>query len=763
MGVPRGPRTLQARFLLALALIGIVPLGLVGLGVAILDRQAMAEQSAQELTGLARGLASQLDVYMQGLLHNAQAMAALDEIVSMHPARQEALLKNLFHHYRQFMTLTTFGRSGRPVASVPPLKLSLVAERASFRTAIGRGHQAWMVAAGLITRRQLLLIHTPIRDANRRVVGVLGTTVDLENLSAVVGRVQVGGGGQAFVLDATGHVLLHPDRTAVQERRDYAWLGVLTGNGLAGTGRVRYETDGGAHIAGYSPVPDLGWTVVVERPETEVLGLAQRSWHLTLIGLATSACLALMTSTFLARTLTQPVRELAAAARAFEAGDAAVPLPVLSEADGELGTLVEAFVAMRTAVVGREAALRESEERYRQLVELSPDAIVVHSDDVIDFINTAGVKLLGATRPEQLLGTSISDVILPASLGTGGAPQQTAQEEGGGDRSEYQLVRLDGQVLAIEAAATVTTYRHAPATQVVIRDISARKQVEATIRRHNELLETTVQARTAELQKAKEAAEAANQAKSEFLANMSHELRTPLHSILSYAALGDKRLTTAKPERLGQYFTSIQDSGHVLLALLNDLLDLAKLEAGKMTFDLAPCDLGALCARVVDEFQSLFSEQALTLQYTPPPPPMTICVDAQRFMQVVRNLLSNAVKFSPAGSTITLGLFGGEGHVRVSVQDQGPGLPPGELEAVFDKFVQASTTKTGAGGTGLGLAICWEIVTAHGGRIWAENGADGGAVFCVELPWQRPEPTHDVTPRAEGTEAPRSHCLSGSA
>ncbi|HEY7494570.1 MAG TPA: HAMP domain-containing sensor histidine kinase [Candidatus Tectomicrobia bacterium] len=271
------------------------------------------------------------------------------------------------------------------------------------------------------------------------------------------------------------------------------------------------------------------------------------------------------------------------------------------------------------------------------------------------------------------------------------------------------------------------------------------------------------------------AAEAANRAKSEFLANMSHELRTPLHSILSFASFGVKRYATTPPDKLGHYFTMIQQSGKTLLALLNDLLDLAKLEAGKMTFDFQPTNLGVLITTAADEFSSLVSERHITVHWQAPSVAVEATVDAGKLKQVLRNLLSNAVKFAPKGSTIALALQHVAQRVVVSVRDQGPGIPEEELETVFDKFVQSSRTKTGAGGTGLGLSICYEIITAHQGRIWATNNADGGAEFTFELPLAlspQTEPTM-VTGTVESspgmwdtvpsTPASSSHCLSNGA
>jgi len=237
---------------------------------------------------------------------------------------------------------------------------------------------------------------------------------------------------------------------------------------------------------------------------------------------------------------------------------------------------------------------------------------------------------------------------------------------------------------------------------------------------------------------ARDAAEFANRAKTEFLANMSHELRTPMHGILSYAQFGRQRTGRVSEEKLQEYFTEIDTCGRRLMALLNDLLDLAKLESGKMRYVLENGVMEEHIDIVLAELAPVAEKKQITIHKDIDLQRCSLPFDRDRIDQVLRNLLANALKFSESGGEIccTTRSVEKEGRtwLKVSVRDQGIGLPEDELDTIFDKFIQSSATNTGSGGTGLGLAICRQIIQDHKGEIWAENNRDGGATFSFILP-----------------------------
>lgn len=310
----------------------------------------------------------------------------------------------------------------------------------------------------------------------------------------------------------------------------------------------------------------------------------------------------------------------------------------------------------------------------------------------------------------------------------------------------YQLVAIAREV-SLRKNYTVRAAKTTHDELGVLSDafntmLSQIQERDETMTSFNQVLEHRVTERTRDLEAAKEVAESANQAKSQFLANMSHELRTPMHAILSYAAFGLEEIDSATREERHKYFTRIKDSGNRLLNLLNNLLDLSKLEAGKMDFTMQQADMRKVLDSTVKELESLLEKKNLKVEVQDTREIRIAAFDSSRVVQVLNNLLSNAIKFSPENSTITVELNDEEDHnygwnskgLRVAVRDQGMGIPENELEAVFDKFVQSSKTRTGAGGTGLGLAICKEIISGHNGRIWAANNASKGACFSFVLP-----------------------------
>ena len=254
-------------------------------------------------------------------------------------------------------------------------------------------------------------------------------------------------------------------------------------------------------------------------------------------------------------------------------------------------------------------------------------------------------------------------------------------------------------------------------------------------------LEQKVQERTRELaaalgeldDKSREL-EAVSRHKSEFLANMSHELRTPLNAIIGFSQVLREQLFGEVNEKQGEYLDDILSSGNHLLALINDILDLSKVEAGQIELEVAPFSLREALERGVVMVREQATNDGVQIELSAAPDVDIVTGDERRIRQVIFNLLSNAVKFTPAGGAVDVSARQVNGEVRVSVADTGPGIAPEDHERIFDEFQQTETGIEQREGTGLGLALSKRLVELHGGRIWVESELGEGSTFVFALP-----------------------------
>jgi signal transduction histidine kinase len=264
--------------------------------------------------------------------------------------------------------------------------------------------------------------------------------------------------------------------------------------------------------------------------------------------------------------------------------------------------------------------------------------------------------------------------------------------------------------------------------------VTSLQENEAALQRHAEELERRVKERTQELQTANLELEAASRHKSQFLASMSHELRTPLNAILGYTELIVDQIYGEVPERIRDVLERVDKSGRHLLGLINDVLDLSKIEAGELTLSLSDYSMKEVVQTVITAVESLAAEKKLALKVAVAPDLSPGRGDERRIVQVLLNLVGNAIKFTEVGE-VRIQAQAADGAFLVSVSDTGSGIALGDQQKIFEEFQQIddSATKT-KGGTGLGLAIAKRIVEMHGGRIWVESTPGQGSTFWFTVP-----------------------------
>ena len=228
--------------------------------------------------------------------------------------------------------------------------------------------------------------------------------------------------------------------------------------------------------------------------------------------------------------------------------------------------------------------------------------------------------------------------------------------------------------------------------------------------------------------------ELASQHKSQFLANMSHELRTPLNAILGYSKLIMQNIYGEVPGKIREILERVEQSGRHLLSLINDVLDLSKIEAGQLALSLNEYSMKQVIQTVFTAVEALAGEKRLALKVTVPADLPRGKGDERRITQVVMNLVSNAIKFTDAGE-VTVEATASDGSFVVSVSDTGPGISAADQQKIFEEFQQVDSSSTRKkGGTGLGLSIAKRIIEMHGGRIWVESSPGEGSTFWFTLP-----------------------------
>jgi PAS domain S-box-containing protein len=361
----------------------------------------------------------------------------------------------------------------------------------------------------------------------------------------------------------------------------------------------------------------------------------------------------------------------------------------------------------------------ERQKRYLEaLVEASPTAIVaVGFDGTIRSWNPAAERLFGFASAEAL-GKELDPLVAPREDLLQEARQRSALDAVGKtpDPSVTQRIRKDGSLVDVAIASTPI--------------IVAGEQI-GYFAFYSDVSE--LQQRTRELAEKGRELEIASKHKSDFLANMSHELRTPLNAIMGFSEVLREQMFGDLNERQLAYVDDVLAAGKHLLSLINDVLDLAKVEAGKMELELSEFAISDILKSAVSMHSERAGRQGVELSLTTEPETITVTADERRVRQVVFNLVSNAVKFTPVDGRVEISARADNSHVEVGVSDTGPGIAPEDREMIFEEFGQTTDGKR-ADGTGLGLPLSRKLVELHGGRLWAESEPGHGSTFRFTLP-----------------------------
>lgn len=647
-----------------------------------------------------------------------------------------------------------------------------------------------------------LSAYEPLRDQAGNIVGMLYGGVRQKSIEARVRpailQTKVGKTGYAFVVHGKGK---EQGQYVVSQRgerdgediweikdsdgryvvKDFVNKAIALKPGELATARYRWQNPGDppprwktCRLAYYAPWDwVIGVTVYDEELQTyrAVLGdgLSQMTRIMGLTGLVITLMIGLL-GVIIARSIARPVQLMTRAAEVIIGGDLNQNVDIQS--DDEVGVLANTFnfmtAELRQTLDGLyqeiqdrkrvEEALRLNEQKFRAVFDQTFQLIgVLANDGKVLQVNQTALRFVGVNE-DAVLGKPFWETPWwTHSTELQQRVRAAVQEAAAGKLVRFEAAHIMANELVryIDFSLKPVIEESGRVAQLVAegRDITIRKQAEEELHRYKDSLEATVQQRTEELLLARDQAEAANKAKSMFLANMSHELRTPLNAILGFSSLVSRepQLTASQRENL----EIINRSGKHLLTLINDVLELAKVEAGRLQIEANPFDIcvmvreviAMLQLRAVEKGLQLLIEQSVTF-------PCHIKGDEAHLRQVLVNLVNNAIKFTEQGCvTIRLSVEPEDNrHIRIEVDDTGPGISADDQQSLFKPFVQLAPG-TKQEGTGLGLVITRQLVELMGGTINIQSTLGTGSLFRIDLPVEMADEGDNLSQQAEKMEA----------
>jgi len=738
------PRTLRGTLLLLLGA-ALVPVLLVQVGIYFKHFREQRAQEVQANLEVARSVGATFETYAADVLRQELVLGLAFASVHPPPPDETArLLDASVQDYPSLHDLAWVSPSGEILASTLPAAVGMgLGDRPYFLQV--QGGAEWAISellAPAFSESPVFVIARGIRDPGGALQGVMTALVDPARLASVLG-IERARGGAISLLDSQGFpVFRFPPVPITRAQREKTAQMPLVARAVAGheaTGTLTPACCAEPRIVAATPIASLGWIAWADRPVAEVMAPLVRGLVLDSALVLAVAVLAFLTAAKLGGRLARSIGLLRDEAAAIGLGQ--LDRTVSVDRPTELAELAGAFnhmageLRLRQAeiegLLGAERTARTAAEEARSQVDailasITDGFFALDPEARLSYVNPEGERLL-RRRGEDLLGLNVWEEFPEA--------RQTRF------RTSYQHVMETQESQVVEDYYPpfgqwfeARTYPSKGGVSVFFQDVTERHRVQDELRR------------------AVEAAETANRAKSQFLANMSHEIRTPMNAVIG---LTDLVLGTPLAREQRQYLGVVRNSADSLLQIVNDILDFAKIEAGRLEFAAESFAPRELVERTAQALALRAHEKGLELAcQVAPDVPAAVVGDAHRVRQVLTNLIGNAVKFTDQGEILVrvrrLEDRGGDGcRLRFSVKDTGIGIPSEKMGVLFQAFTQVDESATRRhGGTGLGLAISKEIVEGMGGsiRVWTREGQ--GSVFSFTAAFGLPPAAPQAGPPA---------------
>ncbi|MFC2061108.1 ATP-binding protein [Elusimicrobiota bacterium] len=677
------------KFILVLVIIAVIPLTLVGIKMININKTALQETTRYNHITTARFLSSRIDDFVGALREKLLFLISSQVIGTLDFNGKQALIQSLLSSTDYFVTVSMVNSSGEEyVKTYHPdyagdVKIKNIADTQLFKQAQGKPAISGVYRSEGDPRMDVIY---PLSGE------YVFITITLKKLWEDIRAVDIGKEAETFLVDGTGRVLAH--KRADMEGKVYNIPPVEAVQTRASIGSMEYEVDGKRMMGAYAPVESMGWGIVTQQPYKYAYYSAIEMKKHAYRWIVIVAIAAVLIAYFLARGLYHPIQKLINGARAVSAGDFNRTVDVKTR--DELYTLSDTFNKMVKSLKRyndmQVDKIDAERAKTKAIVFSIEDGIVLfdHKGKIM-LINDRALELLGIEdRPEE--GEDILKFVSNKKL---------IKVIGGAKEAEIDL-SAEGRKEIVKAFSEEVSITGGKDTvrMCILRDITLEKEVEKIRER--------------------------------FLQSITHDLKNPLAAIIGMSDLLKRERGEDIKEVETKYFHVLKDEAGRLMGMINDILNLAKLEAGKMKLNIKKFNLSAMVNEIEDTFFAEAEASGVKLKTDMPEKDVKIKGDSELIIRVLINLLGNAIKYTPKGGSITIAVKQEEAEVEVSVIDSGKGIPEDMREIIFDRFQQIKGRSRG--GTGIGLNVSKEIIEAHEGKIWVESEAGKGSSFKFTVP-----------------------------
>jgi signal transduction histidine kinase len=698
---------LLPKFVLILTLLALIPLILVGLRTIQINREGMQAAILELHTNLATHLAENVQSYLANL---ESEINYIQKTISgdMSWSGRQAVLQALLDTNENFVSVSIVGRDGdellkayNPVLEKEP-KLETRSNDQTFTAFWKKPKTASISGVYFKDSEPRMNIIFPLESSPAH---CLYTSISLQNLWNNITRAKIGSTGFAFLVDEAGRIIAHPDITLAKNKTSAAELPIVRQVLKAKTVGSSEFLDPATKkdiVGAYSPIKALNWGVIIQQDKQEayfsVYEMQKQAVILIIISLLAAAGLAYV----IARGLTRPLLKLNIAAKSIAQRDFSTRVTVNTH--DELQDLAETFNEMTSEL-----------ERYDKMQidkivaeKMKTEAVIFSIAEGILMLDREGRILLANKHAQEVLN-------LP--------------QAGWEDRFVWEFIKTEDMknvFTEIIQNPTANLTKEVDLSTPELARFYAFSAGEVKTPERNEKIGLVTVLRNITLEKE------LDKMKEDFLHSITHDLRNPMTSIrgfLKFLIDGVGGPITAQQK---QMLGTMDRASLRLLVLINDILDIAKLEAGKMTLSLSAMDIRPLAGRVIELHSGLALKKLIKVVQDFPENLPLIQADPELIERVLSNLLANALKFTPENGEVSVKVQDVGNDLRVEVKDTGDGIPSEYIDKIFDKFQQVAGQRKG--GTGLGLTICKNIIEAHLGRIWAESKLGEGAKFIFTIP-----------------------------